>query len=1135
MTVDAPIVDPRDAAAFRGDLATELKKRVPEWQGDGQDQASTALIAVVARFCEIVAQRLNQVPDKNFLAFLDLLGVSLLPPQPARVPLTFTLAANSPVDAVVPAGTQAAAPPGAGQKDPVVFETERELTVVAATLQSLFAANGAADLIADHSILLTSVVDEGVAVFGADRPNEHIVYIGHAYLALDNLRTVRLDVQGQQFESGSVINLLAPALLSWEAWDGSAWHEMTQGLLSLPDSVSGTYVFPRAAGLQPSAARAIGGMTSSWMRARVRVPISSGSIVPIEGASSSTAMLPTYQSVAVSATVGRDHAQPDAVFTNSQAADGVRPFFPFGEKPKLGDALYIGCREAFGLPGASVTLELPVANPASMSPEGASIPPVGAHDIELSWEAWNGVQWIELGHSTAAVSEDGTFNDRTLAFTSATDPRVTLQVPPEDAAGRKLMPTTINGVTSYWIRARIVAGNYGVEAHFVDDAKVPGGQRLVPASFAPPLLEHLDVSYEANVPPRPADLVAFNNFQYENIGARLAAGSPALPFRALPEQPPSLYIAFTLPPVRGSFPNRPVSLYHGLTSPVFGRSSGPLQPRASVLKATPGATPTDVVHLFTLTHTGTQSATYQFQVLGGVWDWSLSFTKKTLAPGESISVSVTVSVPPAAQIPSGTLNDLGVLLASANGRAYSAAFETRIGAVPTRQRAVRWEYWNGASWTQLPVVDATDELTQSGVVEFLGPSDFALASNFGVSGYWLRVLFDPGEGDPESPLVRTLLPNTTLAAQTATLLDELLGSSDATAGLRFRTARAPVMPAPQLEVREPAPLPPDEIKALQTALGLSNVVRASDNANEVWVRWIEVPDLYASGPTDRHYVLDHVSGEARFGDGVQGRIPPRGTGNVRMARYQTGGGTAGNVAAGAIVQLKRTVAYIDKVTNRESATGGFGAESGADLRARAPRALRHGGRSVAAEDYEDLARLASPEVARAKCVPLSLLKDKPLGSDPIPGAASVIILPGSAGAKPLPSAELLARVEAFLLARRAVNAQIQVVGPLYVRVDVDVEVALTRIEGASQVEDAIRAGLAAFLHPLTGGRDGTGWDFGREPHVSDLHAVVAVPGVDHVERLSFTQAEDLPGVAARGRFLIYSGQHRIKLTFQGAR
>jgi len=86
---------------------TELKQRA----------LLDAAIGVFARFCEIVAQHLNQVLNKNFLAFLDLLGTSRLPPQPARVPLTFTLVAgSSPSDTLVPAGTQCAAPPLEGEK-----------------------------------------------------------------------------------------------------------------------------------------------------------------------------------------------------------------------------------------------------------------------------------------------------------------------------------------------------------------------------------------------------------------------------------------------------------------------------------------------------------------------------------------------------------------------------------------------------------------------------------------------------------------------------------------------------------------------------------------------------------------------------------------------------------------------------------------------------------------------------------------------------------------------------------------------------------------------------------------------------------------------------------------------------------
>jgi hypothetical protein len=116
------------------------------------------------------------------------------------------------------------------------------------------------------------------------------------------------------------------------------------------------------------------------------------------------------------------------------------------------------------------------------------------------------------------------------------------------------------------------------------------------------------------------------------------------------------------------------------------------------------------------------------------------------------------------------------------------------------------------------------------------------------------------------------------------------------------------------------------------------------------------------------------------------------------------------------------------------------------------------------------------------------------------------------------------------------------VGPLYVQVSVDVELALTALELASDVEQAIEQGLARFLHPLTGGFDGQGWDFGREPHRSDLYTLLeAIPGVDHVHSLAILQtpdrrldltisaAEDLSRTKQTGGFLVYSGAHNIRL------
>jgi len=74
------------------------------------------------------------------------------------------------------------------------------------------------------------------------------------------------------------------------------------------------------------------------------------------------------------------------------------------------------------------------------------------------------------------------------------------------------------------------------------------------------------------------------------------------------------------------------------------------------------------------------------------------------------------------------------------------------------------------------------------------------------------------------------------------------------------------------------------------------------------VRWHPVPDFYRSGPADRHYTLDPVSGAVGFGDGQAGRIPPRGQNNLRIT-YRTGGGEAGNRATGTIVALKSSIPY----------------------------------------------------------------------------------------------------------------------------------------------------------------------------------------------------------------------------------
>src|SRR5918911_4565078 len=133
--MQAPPVVPRDSRGLAEQTAA-LAQTYSDWRPrpDGRPDAGQALIEIFARFAELVVERINRAPEKNYLAFLNLIGTQMLPPRPARVPLTFTLSANSPIDVAVPAGTQASAPPLEGEADEITFSTERNLVVTRSQL-----------------------------------------------------------------------------------------------------------------------------------------------------------------------------------------------------------------------------------------------------------------------------------------------------------------------------------------------------------------------------------------------------------------------------------------------------------------------------------------------------------------------------------------------------------------------------------------------------------------------------------------------------------------------------------------------------------------------------------------------------------------------------------------------------------------------------------------------------------------------------------------------------------------------------------------------------------------------------------------------------------------------------------------
>ncbi|MFI0218843.1 baseplate J/gp47 family protein [Streptomyces lydicus] len=122
------------------DLVAEAKELIgpyaPQWTDRGPSDPGIALIELFAWLVEGLIYRLNQVPEKNYVAFLNLLGITRLPATPAHTLLTFTAQTGQTGQTpTVPAGTRVQTI-GSESQAPVVFQTEAELLALPAGLST---------------------------------------------------------------------------------------------------------------------------------------------------------------------------------------------------------------------------------------------------------------------------------------------------------------------------------------------------------------------------------------------------------------------------------------------------------------------------------------------------------------------------------------------------------------------------------------------------------------------------------------------------------------------------------------------------------------------------------------------------------------------------------------------------------------------------------------------------------------------------------------------------------------------------------------------------------------------------------------------------------------------------------------
>lgn len=133
--LDSPNLDDRTWQEIVDQARELIPTYAPEWTDHNPSDLGMTLIELFAWMVEGLTYRLNRVPEKHLLEFLNLVGITRDPATPASTWLTWQIDANLP-SLVIPKGTQAATPQ-TETEDAIVYETDSELIAMPINLQKV--------------------------------------------------------------------------------------------------------------------------------------------------------------------------------------------------------------------------------------------------------------------------------------------------------------------------------------------------------------------------------------------------------------------------------------------------------------------------------------------------------------------------------------------------------------------------------------------------------------------------------------------------------------------------------------------------------------------------------------------------------------------------------------------------------------------------------------------------------------------------------------------------------------------------------------------------------------------------------------------------------------------------------------
>jgi predicted phage baseplate assembly protein len=324
MPIPAPELDDRKFQDIVDEAKRLIPRFCPEWTNHNVSDPGVALIELFAWMSEMVLYRVNQVPERLYVHFLNMVGIEPFPPSVARVDLTFWLSAVLDSSVVVPANTEVMTTAGAssGSSDAVIFSTAHDLVIEPPQLRTAKTTTAGDDRVADVWEDLRYDTS-GVRCFASEKLTP-----GDAFLLgfSRTLAGVVLQLSLQAEAEGIGVDPRTPPL-AWEVWNGEGW-------INVPvyqDSTGGLNRAGQIVLLVPVEHEllTVGNEAAYWLRARL--------LTPMPGQ-------PTYQASprirqltvdALGGTVSAEHSETLPTETIGRSDGSAAQIFPVSRTPVL--------------------------------------------------------------------------------------------------------------------------------------------------------------------------------------------------------------------------------------------------------------------------------------------------------------------------------------------------------------------------------------------------------------------------------------------------------------------------------------------------------------------------------------------------------------------------------------------------------------------------------------------------------------------------------------------------------------------------------------------------------------------------------------------------------------------------------